>query len=67
MLSTRYCHCNLSGHSRDIRNTTADIDQWKTLCCIYHNFLNSIKIKHFIYFILHVLSFDGIILSIKVV
>ena len=32
MLSKRYCHCKVSSHSRDIRNTTADIDQWKTPC-----------------------------------
>ena len=46
MLSTRYCHCKISGHSRDIRNTTVE----NTMCFIYPNFLHSIKIKHFIYF-----------------
>ena len=34
MLSTRYCHCRISGHSRDIRNTTVDIDQWITPCVV---------------------------------
>ena len=34
MLSTRYCHCRISRHSRDIRNTTVDIDQWKTSCIV---------------------------------
>ena len=37
------------------------------MCCIYPNFLHSIKIKYFIYCTIHVSSFDGIILSIKVV
>ena len=31
---------------RDIRNTTVG----NTMCCIYPNFLHSIKIRHFIYF-----------------
>ena len=66
-LSTRYYHCKISGHSRDIRNTTADIvDQWKTPCVVsIPAFLKVLKLN--IPFILHVLSFEGIIFSIEVV
>ena len=40
------CHCKISGHLRDTRNTAVE----NTMCCIYPNFLHSIKIRHFIYF-----------------
>ena len=60
MLSTRYCHCKINGHLKDIRNTTME-----NTCCIFPNFLHSIKIKHFIYFTC--IRFEGIIFAIKVV
>ena len=66
MLPRRNCHCKISGHSRDIRYTTVDIDQWKTPCVVSIPIL-FIVLKLNISFILHILSFDGIIFSIKVV
>ena len=60
MLSTRYGHCRISGHSRDIRNTTVDIDQWNTPCAVSIPIF-FIVLKLDIYFILHVSSFEGII------
>ena len=48
------------------RNTTVDIDQWKTTCVVSIPMF-FIVLKLNIYFILHVLSFEGIIFSINVV
>ena len=47
MLSTRYYHCRISGHSRDIRNTTVDIDQSNTPCVVPIPIL-FIELKHLI-------------------
>ena len=66
MLSTRYCHCRIGWHLRDLRNTTVDIDQWKTPCVVFIQIF-FIVLKLNILFILHVSSFEGIIFSIKVV
>ena len=66
MLPTRYCHRKISGHWRNIRNTIVDIDQWNTPCVVYIPIF-FILLKLNISFIVHVSSFEGIILSIRVV
>ena len=50
----------------DIKNTTVDIDQWKTPCDVSIPIF-FIVLKLNISFIVHVSSFEGIIFSIKVV
>ena len=63
MLSTRYCHCKISGHLKDIRNTIVE----NTMCCTVYILIFFKALKLNISFILHVLRIEGIILFIKVV
>ena len=60
MVSISYCHCRISGHSGDIRNTTVDIYQGKTPCVVSIPIF-FIVLKLNISFILHVPDFGGII------
>ena len=49
-----------SAGTEDIRNTTVDIDQWKTPCFLSITIF-FIELKYYISFILHESSFEGII------